>query len=184
MINLLPDETKKQLHAAHTNVTLIKYLFLLGCASVFLILACGVAYMIAMNSESTKANSSSTQGEIVAYDSNKAQLDNFKLSFSNAKKILDKQIPYSKIITELGAILPSGTVLESLALTNDGINSPTSLQVKAQSTNDAQKIKDNLKSSALLKNSNVQSIETIAGDSSGYPVSVVINLSINKGALQ
>ncbi len=51
MINLLPDETKRQLKAARLNTVLIKYIIFLVLAAIFLGAACGISYAVLSNSK-------------------------------------------------------------------------------------------------------------------------------------
>jgi len=185
MINLLPNEVKKQMRAARTNVTLLKYLFLLGCASAFLLLACSTSYVfIIANKPKVESNIKTDQTESVAYDAAKTQLNSFTTSFLNAKSILDQQVSYSNIITEIGAALPSGAIIENLSIVGSNLDSPISLQVKAKSADDASKIKDNLQKSAFFKDPSIQSVAAGQDNASDYSVTIIIKLTINKGVSQ
>jgi len=183
MINLLPDETKKQLRAARINVTLARYLIFLAFASGFLVLACGTSYLFLMNSRpsNTKPVSSTNQTETAAYDAAKAQYSTFTTSFSTAKTILDQQVSYSDIITSIGASLPTGVIIENLIIDGTKINSPITIQVKAKSADDAPKMKENFEKSTMFKSFSIQSVTTTQNDPSGYSVAISISLTINKG---
>ena len=184
MINLLPDETKKQIRAARANSILIKYLFVLIAASIFLVLSYAVLYLFLQNNQPSKKTSVDTsinQTAVNAYNQTKNQYDALFTSFSNVKQIMDQQISYSDIITGLGAALPQGVVIEDLSLDNNKIGTPITIKAIAKTDSDATKIKDGFKDSQLFTNFSVQSIKSGSNNISGYLVEITISLTINKG---
>lgn len=183
MINLLPYDTKKQIKAARTNTTLIKYLFISIFAIAFIILSSLMVYVLLINSQpktTTTANASQTSES--EYSTLKSQLDNMYLSFSSTKPILQQQISTSEIIIGIGANLPPNVVLGDLSINSSKIGIPISLSAKAKSSSDVAKIKESLQKSSMFTNISLQSEKTNSNDTSGYPVSVTINLTINRGA--
>lgn len=188
MINLLPYDTKKQIRAARTNSILIKYLFISLAAAAFVLLSCLMVYILLLNSP-PKTNTNSTitttsnsvQSSDEEYATQKSRLDSIYASFSATKPILQQQISFSDIITSIGENLPANVIIENLSLNSSNIGSPTTLAAKAKSSSDIAKIKDNLQKSPIFTNVSVQSEKTNASDTSGYPVSANINITINRG---
>ena len=186
MINLLPNDTKKQIRAARANSILIKYLFILIFAAGFLALSCAVLYLFLQNNKPDKdaGNLANTSQSDVAYSQAKSQYDALFANFSSAKQIISQQVSYSDIITSLGAILPQNVIIEELSLDGNKIGSPTTIKARAKTDTDATKIKDSFKGSQLFTNFSVESIKTDTGNTSGYPVQITISLTINKGVTQ
>lgn len=185
MINLLPGNAKKQIRAARTNAVLIRYIIYLGFAVIFLLIICGSVYIFLVSSKSSAEKSTrDAQSQINTSSPVIAQANNMRTIFEATKSILDKQISYSDIITEIGAVLPSGAVLDSLNLNSSVLSAPVNIAVHTHSNDDEAKLRDNLQKSLLLSSSIVQKATTNPSDSSGYPVTINVNLTANKDILK
>ena len=181
MINLLPDETKKQLRAAHSNVILIRYLVILGAAATFLVLAFAVSYYFIFNIKSANNTAdNNSQSTTILYSSAKKQLTALQSSLSTAKNILNQQISYSDVITNIATILPSGIVINKLTLTNNLTGPIATFKALATSANGAAEIKENFTKSLLFSNYS-ETITNNQNDPSGFPVQVSISVTLNKG---
>ncbi|HZJ34981.1 MAG TPA: PilN domain-containing protein [Candidatus Angelobacter sp.] len=183
MINLLPYDTKQQLRAAHANSILIKYMIFLGFAIAFLALACATVYFLLLNNktiaEELAKNAQPTKAA-TSYSSAKQQAETMRTNIATAKSILDQQTNYSNIITEIAAALPAGIMLDKLSLSNSTIGTPITLEASALSAANVPKMKENFEKSTLFSNYSLGSIVTDQSDSSGYPVTISINVTINK----
>ena len=181
MINLLPDETKKQLRAARSNTGLVKYVVFLGCSVIFLAVACQVSYVF-LNGTKIEAEKIITNNESKSdsYLSVSSQANAIVAKLSTAKTILDKQVSYSSIIMGIGAVLPEGVVLDELSLSSTSLSSTTSLKMHAKTTGLTDKLKTNFQQSTLFSNFTIQSSNTSSADNSGYPVEINASISINR----
>lgn len=187
MINLLPDETKKQIVAARININLAKYLVFTLFSAAFLGLVCVVTYFIAINNKSTTTNTATTnvnQSDSANYDAAKTILNKQISSFTAAKNIVNQQVSYSSIITTIASALPDGVILSNLSIENSKLGTPTTLQLKAKSANLEQKIKENFQNTPMFSSVSIQSSKLDSGDSSGYPTSIDLSIVINKGLAQ
>jgi len=184
MINLLPDKTKKQIKAARANVILAKFVAVLCVAAIFLALACGVSYLLLDGMEATaKAQSANSKAGIVS--PYQRQMDTINKSINTAKTILDAQMSYSKVITELAATMPSGVVIESISLDSSTINQPLTLTLHARLDSDILKFKSNIQASSIFSNYTVQTSDNDpASNISGYPITTTVNVTINKSAIK
>lgn len=182
MINLLPDESKKEIRAARTNVTLLKYIFVLGAGVVFLAAIAGSIYFILLGTQ-TSAESiiKNNQSKTSAYSSAQEQAQALRAGLANAKAILDKEVRYSKVITGIAALMPEGAVLDSLSLSPATFGTPTTLTIYAKSTEAALAVKNNFQTSALFSNVTFVSISSGAQGGS-YPITASLSLTINKDA--
>lgn len=182
MINLLPDETKQQLRAAHTNIALVKYLIFLGIAVGFLIMAFAVSYLfLANDKEAIKKLEDNSQSTLSLYSAAQNQLNTIRTNIATAKSIMDQQISYSDIITGIAAALPSGIVIDKLTIDNQTIGKPINIFALGRSAENVPLIKDNFAKSLLFSNYNLISVKTNTGDTSGFPVQISISITINKG---
>ncbi|MEI7917784.1 MAG: hypothetical protein WCH58_00150 [Candidatus Saccharibacteria bacterium] len=176
MINLLPEDTKKQLRAAHYNVILLKYITFLGAGMAFLVLACGVSYFYLLAS----SNSGSDKG---TYAAAKKQLDSLKSSISITNNIFAERVSYSSVITAIAAALPAGTAINQLSIDSSISGTSATFQINGSSTVTAESLKTNFASSVspLFANFSVQPTEqsSSGGSASDAPINCV--LTINKG---
>lgn len=185
MINLLPPEEKKQLHAARSNTLLIRYNILLGVIVAFMGIAVAITYVF-LNSTQQSAQATISQNEAKAsqYDSVKTQAAQFRQHLATAKQILDNEVTYSKVILEIAQLIPSGVILQNLALDSQTFGTETTLIAQAKTYDDAIALKDSFSKSTLFTNVHFQSI-TSAGSSGGqYPITVNLNITIQKEAIK
>lgn len=184
MINLLPDTAKKEIRAARSNVTLLNYMLILGLGVTFLVLICIGVYIVLGNMKADAERLiSANQARSSAYSSVEAQGTALRAGLSSAKTILDQEVVYTKIITGIAALMPSGVVLDSLNLSPTTFGAPTTLQFFAKTTQDALNLKDKMQASPLFSNVSFQALaSTSAEQASEYPVSATLGLTINKSA--
>lgn len=184
MINLLPNTAKKELRAARANVTLLNYVLMLGAGVVFLAVICVSTYFILSSTQASAENFiKESQSKSTSFGSVQAQGEALRASLSSAKVILNQEVLYTKVITGIAALMPQGVVLDSLSLSPTTFGSPTNLQIYAKSNSAALALKDSLQSSSLFSNVNFQSLSSNI-QSSAYPVSAALTLTINKSATQ
>lgn len=182
MINLLPDETKRQLRAARTNTILIRYIIIVLFAVIFLGGFMGGIYVILGNMrDNAQAIIDANSQQTSEYGSIQSQTQALQASLKNAKTLLDEEVVYTDLITSIARLTPKGVVLEKLTLNPSTIGSPTTIQAYATTTDAALALKDSYQNSTLFSNVTIQNISTSSGIG-GYPVNIVLNLTINKGA--
>lgn len=182
MINLLPQEEKKQLVAARGNSLLVRYNILLVGVAVFLALAIGFVYIYLTNTQSVAEDTIAENNlKVASYSDVSQQASQFRSNLSTAKQILDREVTYSDTIIEIAQALPSGVVLNSLSLDADTFGTEKTITAQASSYQRALALKNSLQNSSLFSNVHFQSITTGSGDaeSSDYPVSVTVSVIIN-----
>lgn len=182
MINLLPDDAKRQIKAGRTNVVLVRYIIFLMFAVLFLVVISVAVYLLLMNNKATaeqaiKVDSSKDS----SYLSVQAQADSLRANLATAKSILDSEIVYSKVITGIASALPSGVIIDSLTLDSTKFGVPIELKLRALTTQDALKLKTSFQNSSLLSNFKLGSLSS-DGSNSSYPVTANITVTINRGA--
>ena len=119
MINLLPYDYKQELVYARRNYLLLKWLFALFVAAIF-ILAISFGGVFAINNERAKAEASAvSETNEINNSSEKTEFDRykkFKTDYDTVVKLLSKQLRYTKIIQDIGQILPNGTTIDGIKL--------------------------------------------------------------------
>ncbi|MBC7943096.1 PilN domain-containing protein [Candidatus Saccharibacteria bacterium] len=183
MINLLPGDAKKEIHAARTNVILINYIIIVALGVVFLCLISIAVYFVIM---STKARAETVVADntakSTAYSTVRSQADALKSSLANAKNILDKEVVYTKVITGIASVMPAGVVLDNLNLSPATLGVPITIQAYAKTTKDALALKSSFQQSPLFSGVTFISLTSGSQGQAEYPITVSLSLTINKSA--
>lgn len=185
MINLLPEEAKKDIRAARSNVTLLNYILILGLGVVFLGAICGGVYIVLMGMKADAERLITVnENKSSAYVTAQQQGTALRAGLTSAKAILDQEVVYTKILTDIATLMPSGVVLDGLTLSPSTLGAPTTMQFFAKTTDDALKLKDSFQASGLFSNVSFQSLSSASEQSGGYSVSAILSLTINKSAVR
>ena len=168
MINLLPYENKKQINASRTNTLLLAFVIVTGIAAIFLTISCYVTYVI-INSNQSGSNENNIQ----------TQKDNF----NKTKIILDRQISYNNILSEINTALPPETILDSFSNNNTDTNTTLTIKIRTKSEDIEPTIQANFQKISIISNYQLVS-KTEEVDSSGYNHVINITVNANKGISQ
>lgn len=176
MINLLPENTKKQLRAARTNTILVRYIITIIIAAVFLGLAIITSYYIMADSKKnveTLSQTSSTSNQT-------GTKSNSTIVIPNAKNILANEISYSTILTNIINALPTGVILEApISINKNNISTPIILKAKAKSSDMETLLKTNFQNNPTFLNYSLQSNTQNPTDTT-YPIIITFSLTLNK----
>lgn len=184
MINLLPDDAKKEVRAARTNVKLVNYLIILGLGVIFLGgISTGVYFILLSNEADAKALVAENTSKSATFSSVRSDADTIRASLSSAKLILDNEVAYTKVMIGIAAVMPKGVVLEKLTLSPATFGTPTTIQAYAKTTAAALALKDSFQQSPLFSNVTLESLATGA-QTGEYPITINLGLTINKAAAQ
>ncbi|MGE5312970.1 MAG: hypothetical protein ACM3MA_03145 [Acidobacteriota bacterium] len=156
MINLLNPSVVSDLKSARLNVrlrraVLVCSLIALGVAGIY-----GGGFWFARQEYlDAEDRNNKAQAELRDYADVKKTAATYRANLIIAEKILTKEVTFSKLLTDTGAIMPQNTVLANLTLattTTVSANSkPGALQLAARtkSYDDALRLKESLESSPL-----------------------------------
>lgn len=185
MINLLPENSKKQIRAARANAILVKYIFTVLAAAAFIGLLLGASYYILQSSKTAAENSIvKIQTGNSSYSPVSSKSSGFTNDLVIARKIIDQQISYSKILEELAKALPSGTVLKSpFQISPNSLNVPITFEAYMTDSSDESTLKMNLESNPIFSNYSMQSLNSNE-DSGAYPYLITFNVTINGAMLK
>lgn len=185
MINLMPDDAKKEIRAARTNVILTRYIIVIVLAFAFLVLLLAGSYLVLGQTKSSAQqviDSNDTKAEV--YSTTKAQVDALSAGLSETKRILDDEVQYSHVLTNIGQQMPAGTVLSGITLDSTSfVGTPVTLKAYAKTTEAAVALREQFQSTPIFTNVNFESISDTDGIN-GYPVSVSMTLTVTKAAAQ
>ena len=184
MINLLPYEEKRQIRAGQTNTILLRYIIMLVVALLFLTGVFGMYYR-SLTQIQTDAQQliDTNQQKASAYNTARQQATALTASLSSAQTVLSQQVCYSNILTAIGAATPSGVILTALALSPTTLGTPTTITAYATSSATALALQTAYKNAtALFTGVTLSQLSTAGSSVSGYPVTITLNLTINKAA--
>ena len=187
MINLLPDDTKRDIRAARMNVILLRYMFLTFGALFSLIAFCGLFYFILQTAQS-KAVTTNVDNTVKAasYNNVRTAADEYRNNLSIASKILNNGINYTSVIFEITKLLPSGVTLDAINLTAADFGKQTSFAAHAKTYDKAAELKKNFQSSKMFTNVFFQSLTdggtggTGTSVNNNYPITVTLSATLNK----
>ena len=189
MINLLPVERKGDLSAARTNSILVRYLMMSGFGILLVaVISAGTFFSLSFASVSAENRIKANDDKYASFSAVKQSGDSYRANLATAKEILDKQVTYSKLVYEIAAVIPSGTVLDNLNLDTKTFGSEAVIEASSGSFADAVKLKDALQANKKLFSD--VSIQTVTEEGSGedendeYPIKVYLSVQINQDSLK
>lgn len=145
MINLLPADKKQDILYARRNTRLRKWALELLAISVVLIIITGLGVLVLAKSTSD-FNGRTAQGHKTLEQQNEAQVKKEVEEISGNLKlviqVLSKQVLFSKLLDQIGSVMPSGAVLTTLSINKaeGGID----MQAAARNYNTASQVQVNL----------------------------------------
>jgi hypothetical protein len=186
MINLLPTEKKNEIRAARTNLILVRYITILLFALLF-ILGSMYATHTVLGFTKTSSDEVIASNDLKAgvYSSTKAQVDALSASLAESKILLDQEVRYSKVFTNIARLMPAGTVFEKLSLTEASVGgSPITAKIYAKTSADVMALRQSFEGSPMFSGVAFQTISESGSGIEGYPVSVDMTFSLTKAVTQ
>lgn len=180
MINLLPEEYKKEIRAARMNVVLLRYNFITLAGLAILLLACVVFYYALTGAKNAaQANDVQNASKVNSYASTKALASEYDQNLATAKKILANQVNYTDLVLGIAALMPKGTVLDGINLSANDFGNTTVLSARSKDYDAATKLKNNFQKSDLFEDVHFQSLTDAADANAGnYPITITISVKI------
>ncbi len=184
MINLLPDTYKKEILAARTNVTLLRYNFLfLGAAGLLIAGSLTVYFFLSTSKAASEQVNLENISKSAEYASTQKSADEYRKNLLTAAKILNNEVNYTERVFDITKILPKGIVLDSLNLNAKEFGTQTLINAHARDYASASELKRVFEESPIFSNVHFQVIsndDSSAASNAGYPISLSINVTMNK----
>jgi len=181
MINLLPDNTKQEIRAARSNITLVSYIVFLIIGIIFLSISCVAVYMTLNGMKKVAEDSIELSSNSGTYREG-APIGNISTVIGSAQSILSRQMPYSSIVMSIGSSLPFGVIVDKISFTEESINQDIVIEFRAKSASITPELVAGLQKSPMFSNVTAQPGILSTGNSPDYPVLITCMLSINKDA--
>lgn len=123
MINLLPPEEKENIVFARHNTQLRRWIAGAGCglAGVFLVVLGGQVYL-QQTTRSYEASIKASKQNLTDQKQTETlqRVKSIQDSLTLVVDVLSREVLFSKLLPQVGQIMPRGTVLEDLSLSTDG----------------------------------------------------------------
>jgi hypothetical protein len=186
MINLLPEQEKRDVYAARTNVILLRY-NLVTVAAIFVIAAFCLAFYVTLynNQQEAVAEIHDNNQHSASLSSVKTAANDYRSNLTLAKTILNNSLSYTDVIIAITKLLPDGVVLDSLSLSSISFTQQTTFSAHTTSYATAEQLKQSFQSSKIFSNVYFQTLGTSSGSggiSGKYPVSVSLTATLNNNA--
>lgn len=149
MINLLPPESKEDFFYARRNIRLLRWVagLAVGVFGMFLVIGGGWVFLQQAANDYSHGNAAAAaQLNNLNTASVQKQVEEISNNLKLAVKVLSREILFSKLLTQIGTVLPRGAILTGLniAQTTGGID----LEAAATDYQSAAQIQVNLQDPA------------------------------------
>lgn len=185
MINLLPPEDKGTFSYAKRNTVLLRWCLVLlaGIAGTFIIVVFGLFYMNQSIKTFTVQNAQAQQDlKDNKLEETQKQIQDISGSLKLVVQVLSREILFSKLINQIGSVIPPNAILTDLEITD----TQGAIDIKAVATdyNTASQIQVNLQDPAnkIFDKADIQTISCTTNSTSNkhYPCTISIRAQFAK----
>lgn len=196
MINLLPPEKRRELHAARQNNLLVRYVFATLITLILVVLIHVGTFALLKSTEISGKNASrENQDKVAAHKKTERVAKEYAANLATAKQIFSKRVPYTDAVINLAAQLPEGIVLDTISLDEGVVGKKDILSARAKSYESALALKDMFNASTIAKDVSIISIgredassgesaTDAIGSNADYPFSVTMNITFTDELLR
>ena len=175
MINLLPLEMKDNYKFARKNTTLFKWSVGVFCGVVGIALVIGAGWFFinqSQNSNSSLVAETNSRLKSEKLDQVQSESDQISGNLKLVVQVLSREVLFSKLLTRIGQIFPSGAVLTSLNITQVGGGLDLAAATVDYST--ASQVQANLQdpNNNIFSKADIVSIQCQSASSSGGAITI------------
>lgn len=177
MINLLPPESRKDMLYARKNSQLAKWLVylifaLIGCV---LIAIGGVLYLSQTTKSLEKQTAIARQSlQDQKIDETQKEIEQISNNVKLTTQVLSREILFSKLLTQLGSVLPANTTLQELQI--DKLQGGITITALAKDIDSATQVQLNLQDPAnkIFEKADIENIVCESEATKKYPCTAQI----------
>lgn len=177
MINLMPPGLKESIKYGSLNISAVQYIVLILVSGFALAAVIGFGVQI-VRSDEAKLNAS--------INAKKLQLEDYSEDIESAKILsakidtvdilLDNELKFSALVQEIGSLMPPGSSLSNLYLTND-LSENLNLSARVQTEQVATQLQQNLANSKLFSGADIQTL--VVNDAGGFSVELLVSYDVD-----
>lgn len=145
MINLLPTDVRDTITYARRNTILLRWLivFLVGFIGIAFVVVAGIIYINASSSQVSKqVDQAKLDLKTQKLEETQTRVEDMSNSFKLVSQVLSKQVLFSEVLKQVGAVMPRGASLASLSV--EQLQGGIDLQIGAVDYQSATQVQVNL----------------------------------------
>jgi hypothetical protein len=122
MINLMPPAEKEALNYARRNSALLGWIISISIAAVgILVVAGGGLFYLKQDTKTYSQSIDQTKAELVAQNEAEtlARITEISGNLKLSVDVLSHEVLFSKLLQQIGEVMPTGTILQDLSISND-----------------------------------------------------------------
>lgn len=165
MINLLPPDRLANLRIARSNTILRRYIQLALIGSVVLVAAVVLAYYFLNTQQvNTRHTAEANQQKIAQLEPVQKQAEELSATVNTIAGLFSRNIKFSDMLTQIGGVMPPGSVLTGLQFSIEDLDSPLAISAQVDTEQKAAILRNNLAGSSLFSKAEIQTIAHINND--------------------
>ena len=189
MINLLPPTAKSSITYARRNVILVKWMMAImgGVAGIAVVVIVGYVFINqSMSSYAAEVEQSKQRLEEQKMDETKKRTDEISASIKLALQVLSKQVIFSELLKQIGAVMPPGSSLQNLSISK--LDGGIDLQAVATDYQTATQVQVNLQDpqNKVFEKVDIVNITCSNEDSEAldtdYPCQIIVRALFSKNS--
>ncbi len=183
MINLLPTAVKTDRAYGRRNVIMLSTIILLFSACLIVISVFLVSQrFIGKDDEQIRTQITENNKSVLELEKQIKDISAVAKRLETTSKVYDSSINFSKLIPQIGGLLPRGTIINGLSLTG-GTTDPLTLSVSMTSADLAPVLQSNLVQSDLFEAADINSIASLTStDGNPYTYTAAVSISFTGSA--
>lgn len=182
MINLLPPDVKSNILYARRNTVLRKWIIALLCVLIgmFVFLAAGHFYITSTTKKfSVQVAEAEASLQAQKIEETEKRLQDLSNNLKLIIQVLQREVLFSKLLRQVGAVMPPGSVLSSIELSK--IEGGIDLSAEAQDYRTATQVQLNLQDPSNKLFDKVDIIQVNCGATEGrYPCKITLRAQFAK----
>lgn len=168
MINLMPPAHKEAILYARRNSILMSWILGIGIAAAgILLVAGGGLFYLKQDTSSYRKSIEETKAELAAQDEAEtlARVGEISGNLKLAVDVLSHEVLFSKLLQQIGEVMPQGTILQDLSITSN-LSGGLNLLIGATTYQAATQAQVNLadKSNNIFEEADIVSLTCVAED--------------------
>ncbi len=165
MINLLPPSERIAMAIAKRNTLLRRYLeFMLLGILLLTLLVIGSYYYLSLQYTNTKKTLELNQQKLAQLEPKQKEAEELSTTVNTIAALFSRDVTFSKMLTQIGQLMPEKTVLTKLELSSADSQAPLNITAQVDSEERAAVLRNNLASSTVFSKANIISITKIGAD--------------------
>jgi hypothetical protein len=162
MINLLPPKRVLDIKTARSNTVLRRYVELILLSMALLVVVVIVAYyFFDIQKNNTKHTVDINQEKIAKLEPVQSQAQQLSATVNTISGLLSRNVKFSDMLTQIGGLMPSGSVLTGLQFSIEDVESPLVISAQVDNEQKAAVLRNNIASSKLFDKAEIKSISQI-----------------------